>query len=319
MKMKKAGRILTAVLAVILVCTAGLGIYAVKNYGANFGIYLGKPSVEQYMEQAIGFMEQGMYTEGEQWQKMKEYLRTEAKTKNSYEECYDLIDEGLRCAGGKHSRMLRTEQKDTEKKNTIVKKTSDEVLTIEIPEFMDGTKEEIDFYVQIAHSWLRENEGCRGVIIDLRGNTGGDAGVMLAACAPLLPDGTVISFDVSGYRQDAVLSDSQVTGAGSTVSFEPYKMTDVPVAILQDEMTASSGEVTLLAFRGLEYARTFGAPSAGYCSCNTVRKLYDGARMMITIGQDVARTGEYFCEDPIEPDVYSEDPWKAAEEWIMSY
>ena len=182
---------------------------------------------------------------------------------------------------------------------------------------MDGTRDEIEFFVQSAQSWISENSDCKGVIIDLRGNTGGDAGPMLAACAPLLPNGTLLSFDVSGMCTDAVLTDDSVSGAGSAVSFKTEKKTGVPVAILQDEMTASSGEITLLAFRGLDYVKTFGKASAGYCSCNNVYKLYDGARLLVTIGKTVTRTGEVICEDPIQPDVECDGPRQEAVNWIL--
>lgn len=37
---------------------------------------------------------------------------------------------------------------------------------------------------------------------------------------------------------------------------------------------------------------------------------------MLTTGCDVARTGEVFCDDPIEPDVLTEKPLEDALEWI---
>ena len=48
-------------------------------------------------------------------------------------------------------------------------------------------------------------------------------------------------------------------------------------------------------------------------------KLYDKAAMLITTGTDIARTGEIFCEDPIEPDVQSADSEADAVKWILGY
>ena len=56
----------------------------------------------------------------------------------------------------------------------------------------------------------------------------------------------------------------------------------VPVAILTSNVTASSGEATLLSFRGLENTRTFGQPSAGYASGNLIIDMPDGAGLMVT-------------------------------------
>ena len=91
-----------------------------------------------------------------------------------------------------------------------------------------------------------------------------------------------------------------------------------PVAILTDDHTGSSGEATLLCFRGLDNARTFGMPTAGYASANITKFLLDGYMLVITTASDMARTGEIFCDDPIEPDVRTETPLEDAAAWIGS-
>ena len=48
-----------------------------------------------------------------------------------------------------------------------------------------------------------------------------------------------------------------------------------------------------------------------------ILKLYDGARLLVTVGKTVARTGEVFCEDPISPDVECDDPRREAVNWIL--
>ena len=82
--------------------------------------------------------------------------------------------------------------------------------------------------------------------------------------------------------------------------------------------TASSGEATLLCFRGLDNVRTFGVPTAGYASANVPYTLTDGYRLVITTSCDKARTGEVFCDDPIEPDVETDTPLEDAVSWIAT-
>ena len=48
--------------------------------------------------------------------------------------------------------------------------------------------------------------------------------------------------------------------------------------------------------------------------CNSKRTM-----LILNIGEDVARTGEVFCDDPIAPDVVSETPLEDAIKWIESY
>ena len=139
---------------------------------------------------------------------------------------------------------------------------------------------------------------------------------MLGAMSPFLPDGQLLSFRIRDYEQAVKLSEGTVTGGGSNMKVTPVKVTSIPIAILQNEWTASSAEAVLLAFRGLENVQTFGKPSAGYCSCNTVFYLYNGAMLQLTVGSNVARTGEEFCENPIAPDIDTETPMKYARDWI---
>ena len=91
---------------------------------------------------------------------------------------------------------------------------------------------------------------------------------------------------------------------------------EVPVALLTDGRTASSGEAVLICFRGLDRTRTFGAPTAGYASANQPFPMPDGSKLVLTTGCDMARTGEEFCDDPIDPDVLTDTPLEAALDWL---
>ena len=75
-----------------------------------------------------------------------------------------------------------------------------------------------------------------------------------------------------------------------------------PIAVLQGPDNGSSGEATVLAFRGLGHARSFGAPTAGYSSANQVRSLYDGTQILITTAVDVDRTGKTWNGGPVPPE-----------------
>lgn len=58
-----------------------------------------------------------------------------------------------------------------------------------------------------------------------------------------------------------------------------------------------------------------------YCrirQCNIVKALADGYTLLITTSCDMARTGEIFCDDPIEPDVLTQTPLEDAVAWIAT-
>jgi C-terminal processing protease CtpA/Prc len=75
-----------------------------------------------------------------------------------------------------------------------------------------------------------------------------------------------------------------------------------PVAVLTDGQTASSGEATLVAFRGLSRTATFGQATAGFATANEPYRLSDGAVLRVTSSRDVDRTGRVYGNTPIQPD-----------------
>lgn len=320
-KMKKIFKILLISAVVIML---GLGLAFTLIYGPNFGIYLKKPSPQEYVQQAVKFMDdQGIYSDTDEWKTVREETLKKAADISSYEESYTLLENALKTVGGKHSRLITPDKKEDNSDSSQMPECemrSDGILVIRLPEFTGDSKAGAE-YAKTANDAIRQYANdTKGVIVDLRGNTGGDMGPMVAAVSPLLEDGVLMNFGVKGTRLPVTLKDGCVAGGGSTVKLEePFKLTGIPVAILQDDMTASSGEATLICFRGLDYVETFGTATAGYCSSNNVIKLYDGAAMLLTMGTDIARTEEEFCEDPIEPDEQSAEPEAAAAEWILGY
>lgn len=317
--MKKAIKIILILAIVIII---GLGAAFVFIYGPNFGIYIKKPSAQEYVQQAVNFMDgQGIYSDTDEWKTVRAETLEKAESASSYEDTYDLINTALKTVGGKHSKLIKPDENmggsDTAKQPECNMR-DDGILVIRLPEFT-GDSDAGMSYANTVYGEIRKcADSIKGVIIDLRGNTGGDMGPMVAAVSPFLPDGELMNFGIKGTYHPVTLENGCVNGGGSSVTLEePFKVSGVPVAILQDDMTASSGEATLICFRGLDNVKSFGSATAGYCSSNNVIKLYDGATMLLTMGTDIARTGEEFCEDPIEPDVATDEPEIAAAEWIL--
>ena len=318
--MKKKMLILAAILLVFVMAV----LFAfLLLYGPNFGIYLRKPSPQAYGERALAFMDNGYYSSAGNWPEEKAAAQEALRAAQSYEDTWPILREALSAAGGKHSRLITPAETEEARGETVtlplvsVDSAENGIVTLVIPEFTQGA-EQAQEYAQIVLSWLREHQDAAGVVLDLRGNRGGDLAPMIAALSPLLPDGQLLGIQYSnGQRETMTLTDGAFSG-GSGIKVESFKMPEtIPISILTDEWTGSSGEAVLLAFRGLEYVRSFGAPTAGYASVNTVFRLYDGTRIVLTVGADVAlRTGEVFCEDPIPPDVLTDSPEKDAADWI---
>ena len=320
--MKKRILILLAALLVLIIAV----FFAfLQLYGPNFGFYLHKPGPQEYGERALAFMENGYYSLTEDWREEKSAALEALQTAQSYEDTWPILREALSVAGGKHSRLTTPAETEEAREDRItlplvsIDNEENGIVTLVIPEFTQGA-EQAQEYAQIVISWLRKYQNAAGVIVDLRGNRGGDLAPMIAALSPLLPDGQLLGTQYCNGRREAMtLTEGTFTG-GSGIKVESFKMLEtIPVAILTNEWTGSSGEAVLLAFRGLDNVCSFGSPTAGYASTNTVFRLVDGTQIVLTVGADVAlRTDEVFCEEPISPDVLTDTPEQDAAAWIRS-
>jgi len=266
-----------------------------------------------YVRKAVALMDRhGLFAEGPEW----EAARAEALSAapQTPDEAKDAVRKALKVAGGKHSFIMTaetvSENKTADWAMPTVSLEEDGIAVITLPAF-SGTAQD---GVRYARTVLDALPGTLpGAVIDLRGNTGGNMYPMIASVQQFLPDDEVLRFRSRKRTQWLPLS-YIVKGTG----IEEAAKINCPVAILTDENTASSGEATLLTFRGLDKVRSFGAPTAGYASANSPFPMPDGSELVLTISCDVARTGEVFCDDPIAPDVLTDSPMEDALDWLRA-
>lgn len=305
-----------------LIIAATLTVFA--KYGPDFGLYLVPPSAERYGKDALATIgKNGIYSGSDEWKSTYEECLKMIENAESYEDTYPAIKKALSVCGGKHSMLMtKSESQSTSDSYDEVLPTvslNGDIAVIKLPDFL-GTAEAGRKYAKVAEDFIHENrDKIKGVVLDLCGNTGGDMGPMATAVSSLLPDGELMYYHYRSYDVPVTLKNGVVSNAGTGgKSLYPDEKLKVPVAILTDGMTASSGEALTLCFRGLENVKTFGAPTAGYTSVNMLYSLYDGAQMYLTVAFDKARTGEIFKETSIEPDVATDSPLEAALEWLRS-
>ena len=321
-KNKKLRIALGICIPLIIIIAAALAV--VMKYGPTFGFYLVPPSAETYGKNALSTIDKnGIFAGNDEWKSTYNECLKMIENAKSYDDTYDAIRKALSVGGGKHSMLMtKSESQDTTESYDEVLPTvslDGDIAIIKLPDFL-GTAEAGQKYAKVAEDFIHENrDKIKGVVLDLRGNTGGDMGPMATAVSSLLPDGELVYYHYRSYDIPVTLKNGVVSNAGTGgKSLYPEEKLNVPVAILTDDMTASSGEALTLCFRGLENTRTFGAPTAGYTSVNMLYNMYDGAQMYLTVAFDKARTGEIFKETSIEPDVATDSPLEAALEWLRS-
>lgn len=139
--------------------------------------------------------------------------------------------------------------------------------------------------------YIRELQGADGLILDLRGNSGGLIMVLQAVAGLFLEENTPIM--VMRMR----------SGERRYVRSDSFTMTNLPLVVLVDEGSASASEITAVAFQEAGRATIVGAESRGAVGAGQSINLPYGAGMMVTTAQIFSPSGRALEGDGVHPDV----------------
>lgn len=323
---RRLRRVLLALLLVVVLLLAATAL-AVWRLGPRYGLTLGPPSPQQYVEIALARMDAGYYATGEEWQQAKATARAATAEAGSYAETLPALRTAIEVAGGHHSRIFEPGQSLAEaspERTLPAASTASGVTTLVVPGVTADDEEFLQSYATTLSGSIDQARSATtcGWIVDLRHNHGGDMNPMLSGLSPLLPDGAVGGFrDRTGKVTELSVSGGDVAIGGQTSFSGPDVATvDQPIAVLQGPDNGSSGEVSVLAFTAQSRARSFGEPTAGYSSANQTITLYDGTQMLLTTAVDVDAHGTPTEGEPIPPDeaVPADQAEDAARAWLAT-
>lgn len=187
-----------------------------------------------------------------------------------------------------------------------------------------GTLEQSVLFALGIQSRIRErdNAGVVGWVVDLRGNGGGNMWPMIAGLGPIVGDDTLGWFVDPlgeaipwGYHDGA----SWLNGFELVPLPEPYTLLRArpKVAVLVDNVVASSGEATFIAFRKRPNTRSFGTFTCGLSTSNSGFLLSDGAILNLTVSVMADRTRQTYGGS-ISPDerLLDNEVVQRAVEWL---
>ncbi|OGN90668.1 MAG: hypothetical protein A2158_03940 [Chloroflexi bacterium RBG_13_46_14] len=185
--------------------------------------------------------------------------------------------------------------RDEIKISSVYYELMDDIAYIHISNFSERTNEELTPVIEEI-----EADSAKGIILDLRSNPGGLLDSVVDVTSRFIEDGYVLfSEDNKGNRNSYAVTDSG-------------KKTDLPMAILTDNFTASASEVLSGALQDFERAVVIGTVTYGKGSVNTLHTLMDGSGVYITThrwltpdgrlieGKGITPDYEYFDEDIIQ-------------------
>ncbi len=140
---------------------------------------------------------------------------------------------------------------------------------------------------------------CRGIVLDLRGNPGGLAGMVMGVAGHFLsrPD-SLGMLRLRGTTLHLVANPRRVDADGQPV--EPFGGN---LAILVDELSASTSEIFAGAMQTLGRARVFGVRSPGYALPAQITRLPNGDLLMHVVADFTLPGGARVEGRGVVPDV----------------
>ncbi len=139
---------------------------------------------------------------------------------------------------------------------------------------------------------------CGGIILDLRGNLGGVAGMMMGAAGHFMNEPRTLGIMRSGSEEMRfVANPRRATDAG--VPVEPFSG---DVAILVDGLSASTSEMFAAAMQAIGRARLFGERTAGQALPAVATRLPTGDVLMHVVADFVAPDGTQIEGRGVAPD-----------------
>ncbi len=294
----------------------------VWRWGPRYGIYLFPPSPAAYAEQAISKMGQGYFAEGDLWAEARAKALRQVSAANSYEATLPALKEALAVAGGPSSQLAEKKDKTKGEKGQLPLPgigTKARITTITVPKIESSDADYHEKYARSMSTGIHSaKSGTCGWIVDLRGNTGGDALAMLSGLSPLLTDGVVAGWEKrNGKSGEVVVSGDKVKVGRRSLETDHGGKVRGQVAILQDGRTSHSAELVVVAFRGQPGVRSFGMPTTGNSAVRQSVPLYDGRTLQLTIGVDTDRSGVRYG-GPVEPQEKAADALSAATKWLAT-
>ncbi|MGH7500262.1 MAG: S41 family peptidase [Longimicrobiales bacterium] len=143
-----------------------------------------------------------------------------------------------------------------------------------------------------------ELRSCEGMVIDVRGNPGGIAGMVMGVSGHFLDERVALgTMHSRGARLNFVANPRRVNAAGQAVT--PYSG---PVAILVDGLSVSTSEFFAGGMQAIGRARIFGERTAGQALPATLKRLPSGDVLMHVVADFTSPDGSRIEGRGVIPD-----------------
>jgi len=176
------------------------------------------------------------------------------------------------------------------------------IAYINIVQFTERTGTELSPVIQKLGE-----ENARGIVLDLRGNPGGFLDIVVKVASYFLNEGIIVKVKNNLNKIDTYSVYLEVAH------------TNLPMVVLVDHFSASSGEVLAGALQDHHRAIISGNTTFGKGSVNVLYRLNDGSGLYITTARWLTPNGRLIEGYGIEPDVKLELSGEDAINWAVDY
>ena len=149
--------------------------------------------------------------------------------------------------------------------------------------------------VREAVAGLR-SEGARGLVLDLRNNTGGLVDAAVRVVSEFVESGLVFVV----RNSDGTDEEYEATGEGTAY--------DLPLVVLVNGFSASASEIVSGALQDHDRAVVVGVRTFGKGSVNQLSQLDSGSGLYVTVARWLTPDGRVIEAEGVEPDVVVGDP-----------
>jgi carboxyl-terminal processing protease len=174
---------------------------------------------------------------------------------------------------------------------------------IRIAEFREDTAQEVKDQLKAL---LKRR--CRGLVLDLRDNDGGDLTQAVAVCDLFLPKGTLVCY----FLKRDIGRQDQKTSEGS-LNLKDIKK----VIVLVNDLTGSSAEIVSGTLRYCNGYSLLGTKTKGMGSLKNTVALSDGSALYIITSRTYLPDGSTFDGAGLTPDIVEADKTKQLEQALQ--
>lgn len=178
-----------------------------------------------------------------------------------------------------------------------VRELASGVTVIEVRAFTKGSGEKV-------RTAVRQAPAAAGIVLDLRGNSGGLVAEAVTAASAFLDGGLVSTYDVEGEQR--------------ALHAEPGGDTDRPLVALVDGGTMSAAELLTGALQDRGRAVVVGSRTFGKGSVQMPTELPDGSVAELTVGHYRTPSGQGVDGHGLTPDVEADEEALQRAETVLS-